>query len=604
MSALSEILRRLNSSVTIPDHLLASLQEDELSALRMLESTIDSNRTWRVMSTKILEVSQMLNAGRASNDVLDAIVRHARSIIGAHIGYISLNDDESGFTNILATAGVVTEEFRNIRMPIGTGILGIVAATNRPAWTYDHAEDPEVSHVDYVDEAVEAEGIRGILGAPIRISGKTVGALLVGDRHPRHYTRDEIMAIELLGAMTAVALDTARVIESQGESVAKLSRSQLELRTHVEELHKLADADSRLLAVLIGDARFEELAEVLSEFLGVQVELWLEESSTFVGDGTRDEWTDAIAAARKHNNTRSVDNRSVLPVEFHGRFLGAICVPKGINDVELRVVGHASAAFAAIALFNEALVDATARKVDDLVYSVAVGTAGNEEALRLKRLTGIDLAQPESLYFLGVNCADPALSRMRLDGLLDGASAVTRHEQHYCVLFQPDRDVATSVRRLVAESSAPVFVAAAPVAGVTEAHEAHDSAMAYLDAAITLGMSGELVTEDTLGAVGLILRADPSALAALVRRSVGALVEYDAAHDTELEATAYQFFLSGHSIPGTARELYLHVNTVRQRLERISRVLGEDWATGERSLDTQLALRIRALARGRSHTGV
>ncbi|MCP9186162.1 hypothetical protein NMM52_21570, partial [Acinetobacter baumannii] len=124
MSALSEILRRLNSSVTIPDHLLASLQEDELSALRMLESTIDSNRTWRVMSTKILEVSQMLNAGRASNDVLDAIVRHARSIIGAHIGYISLNDDESGFTNILATAGVVTEEFRNIRMPIGTDILG------------------------------------------------------------------------------------------------------------------------------------------------------------------------------------------------------------------------------------------------------------------------------------------------------------------------------------------------------------------------------------------------------------------------------------------------------------------------------------------------
>lgn len=319
MSALSEILRRLNSSVTIPDHLLASLQEDELSALRMLENTIDSNRTWRVMSTKILEVSQMLNAGRASNDVLDTIVRHARSIIGAHIGYISLNDDESGFTNILATAGVVTEGFRNIRMPIGTGILGIVAATNRPAWTYDHAEDPEVSHVDYVDEAVEAEGIRGILGAPIRISGKTVGALLVGDRHPRHYSRDEIMAIELLGAMTAVALDTARVIESQGESVAKLSRSQLELRTHVEELHKLADADSRLLAVLIGDARFEELAEVLSEFLGVQVELWLEESSTFVGDGTRDEWTDAIAAARKHNNTRSVDNRSVLPVEFHGR---------------------------------------------------------------------------------------------------------------------------------------------------------------------------------------------------------------------------------------------------------------------------------------------
>ena len=195
-----------------------------------------ANHTWRVMSTKLLDVSQMLNSGRESTDIFRAIVRHARSTIGTAVGYLSLNDQDTGFTKVLATSGVVTEEFRTINMPMGSGVLGIVAATNRPAWTYDHSADPNVTHVDYVDRAVEAEGIRGILGAPIRISGRTIGELPVGDRHPRHYTHEEIAALEVLGSITSVALENAQVIESQGESVAELTRSQIALSRHVDEL--------------------------------------------------------------------------------------------------------------------------------------------------------------------------------------------------------------------------------------------------------------------------------------------------------------------------------------------------------------------------------
>ncbi|MFG6304593.1 GAF domain-containing protein [Corynebacterium hesseae] len=279
MSLLGTVFSHLASGTRVPDELREQLDAEELSSLRAVEETMRANHTWRVMSTKLLDVSQMLNSGRESTDIFHAIVRHARTTIGTDVGYLSLNDEDTGFTKVLATSGVVTEEFRTINMPMGSGILGIVAATNRPAWTYDHSADPNVTHVDYVDRAVEAEGIRGILGAPIRIAGCTIGALLVGDRHPRHYTHEEIAALEVLGSITSVALENAQVIESQGESVAELTRSQIALSRHVEELQWLNEVNAKLLHVLMNNASFEELERVLTESLDAPVMLWTTEDA-------------------------------------------------------------------------------------------------------------------------------------------------------------------------------------------------------------------------------------------------------------------------------------------------------------------------------------
>ncbi|WP_165243448.1 helix-turn-helix domain-containing protein [Corynebacterium lizhenjunii] len=626
-SPISSILSHLTNVTRVPDELAARLDAADAAALRALEHTIASHRTWRVMSTKLLDVSQMLNAGRDSGEVCDAIVRHARAIIGTDVGYISLNDADSGFTNVLTTTGVQTKEFREIRMPIGSGVLGIVAATNRPAWTYDHAQDPEVTHVDYVDAAVRAEGIRAILGAPIRIGGTTIGALLVGDRHPRHYSREEIAALELLGAMAGVALETAQVIETQGESVAQLTRSQVALSRHIQDLEWLNRVDAQLLQVLTGSAGFEQLAAVLTEVLEAEVVLWLADAPS------PSPWAQLIATACRTRTftTAARDDvrdsgdgdshparaaRCVLPVEFNGRLLGCICVGREVTQMQARILTHASSAFSAIALFHEALVDATARKVDDLVYSVVLGNAGKEEATRLRQLTGIDITRPQGLYFLAiagdspaktsakapaktpVNVAAPAvgLSPRTVEDKLSGATAITRHDQHLCVLFVPDGDLDSAVAPLL-QASAGTAVAAVEVGVSRTIPQAHDAALAYLDSALALGLRGQLVTEATLGSVGLILGADPHALEMLRTHTIGPLLDYDATHHTALAQTAYHYLLHGHSVAETAKAVFVHVNTVRQRLERIDNLLGSDWATGPRGLDIYLALRLVVLER-------
>jgi DNA-binding PucR family transcriptional regulator len=62
------------------------------------------------------------------------------------------------------------------------------------------------------------------------------------------------------------------------------------------------------------------------------------------------------------------------------------------------------------------------------------------------------------------------------------------------------------------------------------------------------------------------------------------------AHSTELLTTLWCYLDNGRSLEATARELFVHPNTVRYRLKRVSEVIGWD-ATGAReALILQAAL--------------
>jgi len=82
------------------------------------------------------------------------------------------------------------------------------------------------------------------------------------------------------------------------------------------------------------------------------------------------------------------------------------------------------------------------------------------------------------------------------------------------------------------------------------------------------------------------LAGDPLARATLIHRIYRPLQ----AHSTELLTTLWCYLDDGRSLEATARELFVHPNTVRYRLKRVSEVIGYD-ATGAReALILQAAL--------------
>ena len=67
-------------------------------------------------------------------------------------------------------------------------------------------------------------------------------------------------------------------------------------------------------------------------------------------------------------------------------------------------------------------------------------------------------------------------------------------------------------------------------------------------------------------------------------------------HSSELLTTLWCYLDNGRSLEATARELFVHPNTVRYRLKRISEVIGWD-ATGSReALVLQSALIVGAMS--------
>lgn len=88
---------------------------------------------------------------------------------------------------------------------------------------------------------------------------------------------------------------------------------------------------------------------------------------------------------------------------------------------------------------------------------------------------------------------------------------------------------------------------------------------------------------------------DKSEAAEYVKTCLGPLLEYDNRYKTQLLDTLECFFANNRSIVATGRELFIHKNSMRYRLERIQKLLNNDLEKAEDCFNLQLALHLRRL---------
>jgi DNA-binding PucR family transcriptional regulator len=146
---------------------------------------------------------------------------------------------------------------------------------------------------------------------------------------------------------------------------------------------------------------------------------------------------------------------------------------------------------------------------------------------------------------------------------------------------------------------APVTVGGAgPIHGPTAVSQAYREADRCASALVALGRPGHGASATDLGFVGLLLGSRQGGLDGYVRGVLGPVLDYDTRRGTVLRETLEAYFGCGGSPARAASVLHVHVNTVVQRLERLSSLLGADWQQPERALDLQLALRLYRLGPG------
>ena len=237
----------------------ARVRSDYDVALR-LRDLMSRMRSREAELSALYETASDLTAIRDVDTILTAIVRRARQLLHCDMTYLSLNDEDDGASYMKVTDGALTREFQNLRLPLGTGLLGLVAQTGAAYFTEDYSTDERFVHKGFIDEAVAGEQIRAILGVPLVLDGVVIGALLAVHRSVRRFPQSEISLLTSFAAHAVVALENARLF-------AELDEANRSLTRHTEAVDAAALAHDRLTDLLLDGGGVAEVAEVLSGVL-------------------------------------------------------------------------------------------------------------------------------------------------------------------------------------------------------------------------------------------------------------------------------------------------------------------------------------------------
>ena len=604
---------------------LAAMQAENLidqstaAAARSLNARLQEASRREGLLRVLYDTATDLTGIRDVEAVLQAIVRRTRSLIGSDIAYLSLNDYESGESYIRVTDGAATALFRNIRMPLGEGVLGAVATGEAPSQSADYLSDQTKSHLEPIDAAVAAEGVKAIMGVPLRAEGKVIGALLVADRYAHNFSSDDVTLMESIGTHAAVALENARHFTEIANALARLDQAQRQNLAHVKALEELSSLDQRLMETLASANSLPKLMLLLAESMESEVCVVSPMGETVAGFGSNPDFGNPAALSAAELSAKrslpvpfAVKGRryTVMSAVAGDQHLASLIVAGHISQDRLAVLERSALVLSAALLFERTFQDAQYRLQLELIDELLNPRSGDTEALK-RRAGRFGLADNIPLVVRVVAVREDqrqrALAVLKQDAQ-DRPGITALHESHLCVIEPPARRGGTDRRNrgegggdngqslvdtLKHQRIEASVGSSQVVAGFSRLPGAHAEADAVLRALQALSRTGEAADRAALGTAGMLLGAMDSPFAAqLLSAQLGPLLDYDTRRGTQLVLTAWTFLENAASGTAAAEALHIHPNTLRQRLERIDTVLGAGWRRGGRSLDIHVALRL------------
>jgi sugar diacid utilization regulator len=280
-----------------------------------------------------------------------------------------------------------------------------------------------------------------------------------------------------------------------------------------------------------------------------------------------------------------------------GELLGAL-VAHGTKKLDLaRTVANQ----VAVAVKKIEVIERLAEKnlIKDFFQQLAGGAVLGDVAVRAERLA-VDLDEPH-VVLAAVPASDGlerALARIAPRSVFDRQDNSSR-----ALLRIPASGLSSlvdAVRRVHAEVAPEVAIGISnPCEGAASFAAGFEEAAHALLGTGVLRTRPRVLTYDDLGVYKYLLRMSRDAGDRdKHREAIAKLIDYDEAHRTSLLPTLEEFLARRGTISATAGALYIHPNTLRQRLRRIMELTGldlrrEDWLMVE--IGVKLAALERAL---------
>jgi GAF domain-containing protein len=534
----------------------------------------------RLESDTLYSIIKVVGSSVDLPRVLEGIVELVTEATDCHACFVYIRDGDR--LRMRAASRIYAHVVGRVEFALDEGLTGWVARTGEPAFIREDAlSDPRMKYVPELEE----ERFQSMVAVPVPArSGEVLGVIVLHTVAPREFDEGVLNFLAHTASLVAGAIENARLYE--------------ESRLRVEALTNLAELSEQIVAV----GGREELYRVLTG--GVRRLLGCDACQLRLHNG-EDGRMELVATdpagelPQPHVELRAAlrDDREELGTLVAVR-AGAVAFPAQHEELL-----HAVANQAALALRNaehierltaENLVRALFEALEDGALDVAETHA---------RAAGCDLDRPH--VFVHARPVDaegrpwPAVAERvetRLRTLEAGALVDPGREALRGLLPLAGDGEVPALRELAASEGVAIGVssarsgAAGAAQGMREAQDAGTIARA-------LSPEGGALAYDGLGAYRYLVHlAVDDAPHDRLCEAVERLLDYDARRGTQLLATLEQYLADRRVGTATARKLFIHANTLRQRLDRIEKLTGIELAT-EDLLSLELAVKLVRLRR-------
>jgi signal transduction histidine kinase/DNA-binding response OmpR family regulator len=210
------------------------LEKTEL-ARRNEELVAEQTRRNEELSATVDRLSSLNEASRAMNEcgTLDELLDFFAGAVARQLGVdrvsLMLVTEDGEELEVAAHRGVDYGSIADVRMPLGSGIAGRVAATGRHILVTDVASDPRVesNHESLSNSFISAPIV---LSVPIKSISRVLGVINVTNRRSgRPFDEGDVEHVRAVASQLAVAIERARHLESLQHAYESLASTQDQL---------------------------------------------------------------------------------------------------------------------------------------------------------------------------------------------------------------------------------------------------------------------------------------------------------------------------------------------------------------------------------------
>jgi sugar diacid utilization regulator len=543
--------------------------------------------------------------------VLTSAVRHARKLLSTDIAFVMLLNPVANVLRLEASVGHRTPTFTTIVRPVQASTA---VGTGKPVQSADFLNDSRLDHDPPTDDLLRKEGMLSVLAVPLRSAEGILGALYVGNRYAHRFPVSDVDALNRLAEHVSAALVLTQALAEAGSRLDQATKRYLEaeaersLLARAEEIRRtvtdgLQERDG--LTAVTG-----ALAECLDRTLMVTdwkltVMAHMHGSSGPTGSKSpaavlnRPESLEAVAACTDtHRPARAGKDWLVAPIEAGRNLLGYLWVAQSqdAGDTELiELVMERMIPLVAMERFSKG--DTDRRLQSDFMYELLNDRLPDFSLLETRAAqVWSRYGEPHRPVVLNVGATGEQWGN-RLEVARRLVATARPHEfatvygGHLILLVTPTarhqvEATVSEVRQLLERN----HLSATAVVGAQcrDLREWRECILAALKLNDLLGTTGILWADGLEALAQLFEPTQRDRLEILCRAALAPLKGRKGLMDA-LQA----YFQHGGNKSDAARSLSIHVNTLRQRLERAEQLLGGSVDDSIRAVPLRLALLVR-----------